>query len=91
MIQHFYANNVSSLCCNSDKMESRLSSLTNEDLEEIKKLPSIEKYLEQSKLEDKLLDDDKFKVLFLYSAFMKASLRASNVESVYYRKYWYNC
>ncbi|KOC66063.1 Origin recognition complex subunit 3, partial [Habropoda laboriosa] len=49
MIQHFYANNVNSLCCQKKEIEDRIASLTNADLEEIKKLPSIEKYVQQLK------------------------------------------
>ncbi|CAL7940147.1 unnamed protein product [Xylocopa violacea] len=64
MIQHFYANNMNSLCCQLEEIENRIDSLTDEDLEEIKKLPSVEKYIEQLKTEskqDELLENDKFK------------------------------
>ncbi|XP_060814863.1 origin recognition complex subunit 3 isoform X2 [Bombus pascuorum] len=64
MIQHFYANNINSLCCQPQKIKSRISSLTDEDWVEIKKLPSIEKYIKQltnDKNKDELLDDNKFK------------------------------
>ncbi|XP_015431243.1 PREDICTED: origin recognition complex subunit 3 [Dufourea novaeangliae] len=47
MIQHFYGNNINSLCCQSQEIENRISSLTVEDIDEIKKLPSIEKYLQK--------------------------------------------
>lgn len=65
MIQHFYANNVNSLCCQPHKIESRISSLTDEDLNEIKKLPSIEKHIQQLTKKgnkDELLENSKFKV-----------------------------
>ncbi|XP_076237844.1 origin recognition complex subunit 3 [Calliopsis andreniformis] len=52
MIQHFYANNISSLCCQPEDIKSRIASLTDEDLEEIKKLLSIERYIKKQK-EDK--------------------------------------
>ncbi|XP_076766421.1 origin recognition complex subunit 3 isoform X2 [Xylocopa sonorina] len=64
MIQHFYANNVNSLCCQPEQIENRIGSLTDEDLEEIKKLPSVEKYMEQLKengKQDELLENKKFK------------------------------
>ncbi|KAK1134513.1 hypothetical protein K0M31_007294 [Melipona bicolor] len=64
MIQHFYANNVNSLCCQPQKIKHRMSSLTDEDLTEIKKLPSIERYIEQhtsDENKDELLDNDRFK------------------------------
>ncbi|XP_017761181.1 PREDICTED: origin recognition complex subunit 3 [Eufriesea mexicana] len=67
MILHFYANNISSLCCHPKKIQSRMSSLTDEDLEEIKKLPSIEKYIKESNCEskDKLLQNDEFKEILI--------------------------
>ncbi|XP_020720428.1 origin recognition complex subunit 3 isoform X2 [Bombus terrestris] len=64
MIQHFYANNINSLCCQPQKIKSRISSLTDEDWVEIKKLPSIEKYIRQltnDKNKDELLNDNRFK------------------------------
>lgn len=67
MIQHFYANNVNSLCCQPQKIKHRMSFLTDEDLTEIKKLPSIERYIKQhtsDENKDELLDNDRFKVRF---------------------------
>nr|XP_003701279.1 PREDICTED: origin recognition complex subunit 3 isoform X1 [Megachile rotundata] len=64
MIQHFYANNVNSLCCKPQQISSRISTLTDEDLEEIKKLPSIEKYIQQLKENERneeVLENEKFK------------------------------
>ncbi|XP_071859979.1 origin recognition complex subunit 3 isoform X2 [Bombus fervidus] len=64
MIQHFYANNINSLCCQPQKIKSRISSLTDEDWVEIKKLPSIEKYIKQhtnDKNKDELPNDNRFK------------------------------
>lgn len=65
MIQHFYANNVNSLCCQPHKIKNRMSSLTDEDLNEIKKLPSIEKHIQQLTKDgnkDELFENSKFKV-----------------------------
>ncbi|CAK9816427.1 Origin recognition complex subunit 3 [Anthophora plagiata] len=56
MIQHFYANNVNSLCCQLQEIEGRIASLTDADLEEIKKLPSIERYVQQLKERDSKTD-----------------------------------
>ncbi|CAD1477203.1 unnamed protein product, partial [Heterotrigona itama] len=64
MIQHFYANNVNSLCCQPKKIKHRMSFLTDDDLTEIKKLPSIERYIKQhtsDENKDELLDNDRFK------------------------------
>ncbi|OAD54577.1 Origin recognition complex subunit 3 [Eufriesea mexicana] len=78
MILHFYANNISSLCCHPKKIQSRMSSLTDEDLEEIKKLPSIEKYIKESNCEskDKLLQNDEFKLLNNFHQYMHRFLLA---------------
>ncbi|XP_003486245.1 origin recognition complex subunit 3 isoform X1 [Bombus impatiens] len=68
MIQHFYANNINSLCCQPQKIKSRISSLTDEDWEEIKKLPSIEKYIRQltnDKNKDELLNNNRFKEMLM--------------------------
>ncbi|XP_026298436.1 origin recognition complex subunit 3 isoform X3 [Apis mellifera] len=68
MIQHFYANNVNSLCCQPHKIENRISSLTDEDLNEIKKLPSIEKHIQQLTKKgnkDELLENSKFKEILI--------------------------
>lgn len=65
MIQHFYANNINSLCCSPLEINNRISALTNEDLEEIKKLPSIVTYIEQILKEyniDEPLQNEDFKV-----------------------------
>ncbi|XP_011865960.1 PREDICTED: origin recognition complex subunit 3 [Vollenhovia emeryi] len=48
MIQHFYENNVSSLCCQPEDIKDRMSKLTDENIAEIKSLPSIAKYLKTS-------------------------------------------
>ncbi|XP_076173479.1 origin recognition complex subunit 3 isoform X2 [Ptiloglossa arizonensis] len=64
MIQHFYANNINSLCCSPLEINNRISALTNEDLEEIKKLPSIVTYIEQILKEyniDEPLQNEDFK------------------------------
>lgn len=76
MIQHFYANNINSLCCQPQKIKSRISSLTDEDWEEIKKLPSIEKYIRQltnDKNKDELLNNNRFKVrlyTYIFNSYM---------------------
>lgn len=65
MIQHFYANNINSLCCQPQEIKSRISSLTHEDIEDIKKLPSIERYIKKLQT-DKSKDEavgKNFKVL----------------------------
>nr|XP_034184069.1 origin recognition complex subunit 3 [Osmia lignaria] len=53
MIQHFYANNINSLCCKPQQINNRISSLTDEDIEDIKKIPSIEKYIQQLKEDER--------------------------------------
>ncbi|KAH0947979.1 hypothetical protein HN011_007458 [Eciton burchellii] len=48
MIQHFYDNDVSSLCCQSSDVKKRISKLSDENIAEIRSLPSIAKYLKVS-------------------------------------------
>ncbi|EFN63928.1 Origin recognition complex subunit 3 [Camponotus floridanus] len=48
MIQHFYGNNISSLCCKPKDIKERISELTDENIANIKNLPSIAKYLKTS-------------------------------------------
>ncbi|XP_011641355.1 origin recognition complex subunit 3 [Pogonomyrmex barbatus] len=48
MIQHFYDNNISSLCCQPKDIKKRISKLTEENIADIKNLPSIVKYLKSS-------------------------------------------
>ncbi|XP_047365603.1 origin recognition complex subunit 3 isoform X3 [Vespa velutina] len=66
MIQHFYGKNINSLCCRRKDIKSRLSSLTEEDIKDLKKLPSIVNYLQiqkESNKNEKELNDEKFKDL----------------------------
>ncbi|XP_026826170.1 origin recognition complex subunit 3 [Ooceraea biroi] len=48
MIQHFYDNNITFLCCQPKDIKKRISRLNDENIEEIKNLPSIVKYLKTS-------------------------------------------
>lgn len=48
MIQHFYENNMSSLSCQPKAIKERISRLTDENIADIKSLPSITKYLKAS-------------------------------------------
>lgn len=69
MIQHFYDNNVSSLCCQPQDIKERISKLTDENITEIKNLPSIAKYLKTSKelpKESDNLSDEDFKVHYSF-------------------------
>ncbi|XP_025155022.1 origin recognition complex subunit 3 [Harpegnathos saltator] len=67
MIQHFYGNNMSYLCCHPKDIKSRISKLSNEDIADIKGLPSIAKYLKTSKKstseDNDGRDNEKFKEL----------------------------
>jgi len=65
MIQHFYDNDASSLCCQSGDIKKRISKLSDENIMEIRNLPSVAKYLKVSSQEthgnDKLSNEE-FKV-----------------------------
>ncbi|XP_032671953.1 origin recognition complex subunit 3 [Odontomachus brunneus] len=58
MVQHFYDNNISSLCCHPKDIKRRISKLTDEDIADIKGLPSIAKYLKTSSGSTNGKDDD---------------------------------
>ncbi|XP_014486637.1 PREDICTED: origin recognition complex subunit 3 [Dinoponera quadriceps] len=65
MIQHFYGNNISSLCCHPRDIKKRISKLTDENIADIKSLPSIARYLKTSSKSANQDDngDKKFKEL----------------------------
>lgn len=44
MIQHFYGNNFSTLCCNYKDIDERFDQLSLNDINDLKKLPTIIKY-----------------------------------------------
>lgn len=74
MIQHFYDNDISSLCCKPKYIKERISELTDENIADIKNLPSIAKYL---KTFNKVTNSDKlsnkeFKVRIVYESYKKA-------------------
>ncbi|KAG5325301.1 ORC3 protein, partial [Pseudoatta argentina] len=61
MIQHFYKNDMSSLCCQPKDIKKKIFELTAENIAEIKSLPSIAKYLKTSNASgDKKLSDKEF-------------------------------
>lgn len=74
MIQHFYDNNITFLCCQPKDIKERISKLTDENIADIKSLPSIVKYLKKSnevKNENNTLSNIEFKVctLFIYMSY----------------------
>lgn len=78
MIQHFYENNVSALCCQPKDIKKRISELTAENIMDIKSLPSIAKYLKASsevangdgKLSDKEFMELLEQLLYKFHKFM---------------------
>ena len=70
MLQHFYDNHVTMLCCERADMQKRIAGMGGEDMKEIRKLPSIAKYIEKvdkekPSEEDLARDDEKLKKLIL--------------------------
>ncbi|XP_076287775.1 origin recognition complex subunit 3 [Lasioglossum baleicum] len=67
MIQHFYANNVNSLCCKPNELKNRVPFLTDYYLEEIKKLPSIQEYMKryQRERDEQEIDNNEFKEILM--------------------------
>lgn len=83
-MQHFYNNDISSLCCQPRDIKKRISELTDENIADIKKLPSIAKYL-SSRLanKDDELDDDEFKVHITYKNLKTRILKIIHVAGKY--------
>ncbi|KAK2584685.1 hypothetical protein KPH14_007025 [Odynerus spinipes] len=78
MIQHFYGNNINSLCCQREDIQERISTLTEEDIKDLKKLPSVVKYLQANEsINENELGDEAFKKLIkkLLKKFHKYMIR----------------
>ncbi|XP_026328360.1 origin recognition complex subunit 3 [Hyposmocoma kahamanoa] len=68
MMDHYYGDNMKSLCCERDKIEEVLVDLTTQDLENIRQLPSFRPFVEAQHYETqiKLFEDDSFFKEILY-------------------------
>lgn len=62
MMDHFYGDNLKSLCCDRDKLEEVIMELSADDLESIRQLMSFRPFLEQQDCRTKisLFNDDNF-------------------------------
>ncbi|XP_074115013.1 origin recognition complex subunit 3 [Cotesia typhae] len=64
MFQHFFGNNLTSLCCTRDITDQAIGKLSTEDLDDIRSLPSVVKYVEKHKIQGKEdMDDESLKWL----------------------------
>ncbi|CAG5076045.1 Similar to ORC3: Origin recognition complex subunit 3 (Spermophilus citellus) [Cotesia congregata] len=64
MFQHFFGNNLTSLCCNRKTIDQAIGKLSTEDLDDIRRLPSVVKYTEKHKIKGKEdMDDESLKWL----------------------------
>ncbi|KAI8428881.1 hypothetical protein MSG28_007518 [Choristoneura fumiferana] len=64
MMEHYYCDNVKSLCCERSNIENAVFKLCAEDLEAIRQLPSFRPYLESQPFQTKISlfeNDDFFK------------------------------
>ncbi|KAH9627623.1 hypothetical protein HF086_010775 [Spodoptera exigua] len=64
MMEHYYGDNIKSLCCDRDKLEDVIMQLSAEDLESIRQLMSFRPFLEKQDCRTKISlfnDDDFFK------------------------------
>lgn len=77
MIQHFYDNNMSFLCCQPKDIKKRISILNDETIAEIKGLPSIARYL---KTNSENPGNDKFKVHIIGFVINIAAFKAESVK-----------
>jgi hypothetical protein len=64
MWKHFYFQNEKLLCCNEEDIESRILDLTNEDLQRLKNLPSVKKYIQS--LSETEINKNEFRVCLYY-------------------------
>ncbi|XP_063621451.1 origin recognition complex subunit 3 [Cydia splendana] len=62
MMEHYYGDNVKSLCCEREDIENAAAKLSAEDFETIRQLPSFRPFLEAQDCETKigLFEDDNF-------------------------------
>ena len=62
MMDHFYGDNLKSLCCDREKLEEVIMKLSADDLESIRQLMSFRPFLEQQDCRTKisLFEDDNF-------------------------------
>lgn len=64
MMEHFHGSPVKSLCCPNDLIEENVSKLTEQDLENVRRLGSFRPYVESKPASTRILlltDDDYFK------------------------------
>lgn len=68
MMEHYYGDNIKSLCCEREKIEEVLTHFTAQDLENIRQLPSFRPFVEAQHHESqiKLFEDDSFFKEILY-------------------------
>lgn len=61
-MEHYYGDNLKSLCCDRDQIEEAILNLNTEDLNSIRQLPSFRPYLEKQdcRTKIKLFEDDNF-------------------------------
>ncbi|XP_041976430.1 origin recognition complex subunit 3 [Aricia agestis] len=68
MMEHFYGNNIKSLCCQKDDLDEAIVNLSKDDLENIRRLMSFRPFLEAKdcRTKIKLFEDDNYfkEVLF---------------------------
>lgn len=65
MLQHFSKNETSILCCRKEEVRTRISQLSQDDLDAVKSLPSIQKIASKNRL------DDQFEVSSIEDAIRK--------------------
>ncbi|XP_057339498.1 origin recognition complex subunit 3 [Microplitis mediator] len=66
MFQHFYGNRISYLCCDRENIEKAVDKLSGDDLDEVRNLPSIVKYIDNWKIASKEnITDSAFKWLLV--------------------------
>lgn len=62
MMEHYYGDNIKTLCCSQDQIDSAISNLSSDDLESIRQLLSFRPFLEVQDCQTKigLFEDDNF-------------------------------
>lgn len=62
MMDHYYGDNIKTLCCDRQDIDSAVAALSAHDLENVRQLMSFRPYLEEQscKIKIKLFEDDNF-------------------------------
>ena len=67
MMEHFYDKSHFTLCCSPENLEKNVEKLSDQDVENMRRIPSFQRFVEKSTKEDRhllLLNNEHSKVFF---------------------------